>query len=422
MSTAQTIPTEVIQQIFALFSTTFTAHDPALFPWFLGHVCSRWRSIFLDMTTEFWHTIHIAFHWEDTSKPAKNLIQFFLECDPTAPFSFCIRFPGALAKSQPHVRDHMRQILEMLVDESMRWKQISFRVADTPMTHLLPLTRAKDRLPLLQKLQLSYLSYSVPLPLLDVFQSAPSLNVIQMSNPGNWKFDWSTLKVVEVNQLGSGTCDFIPALSQMTNLERLRITSAFRGAVQSDSVVLLPRLAALKCGPSWLAFLRAPALTALTLYVGARKKSNTSDIVLSFLLRSSCNVLHLCITGGEAAAAVEVVRHTPRITRLELLDVDGVERALEKLIISSDPAQPREPLARHLLSLHIRSDFKDDIQRVMPRLISSRTGAAGCKRLQELGVSIPQFNLAADTIGNLIALCKERGIHCFDYQRNVSYT
>ncbi|KAK2459434.1 hypothetical protein APHAL10511_008545 [Amanita phalloides] len=406
---AQNVPAEVIHQIFALFSATLRTVDPTAFPWFLGHICSKWRFIFLSMT-QFWHTISISFQevgsrWQPDIELAKNITQFFLEQNSTAPFSFTFEVLNAFSLRRWE-RENVRRILKMLANESKRWKDVSFWVDSSTFS---PLPRTKDRLPLLRTLHMNLI------PPVDVrnlgqlnamSESAPSLSIISLPKLVRANLAWSNFKDLT---LGSDSSDFYTALPKMTNLERLRIRFRVTQPIHSNDIVYLPRLITLRCDLALLQILKAPALEDLAIDCISQPR----DMVLPFLHRSRCNILRLQISLGEAPMAIEIIQHTPQISQLKLENIYGLDHVVRMLIIST--TMEHEPLARHLLSLHIRGPSSylymsgQFIQSPWPRFIISRRSLAddfGCKKLQKLGTSgMTNFGTY-----ELISLCKERGV------------
>ncbi|KAK2460243.1 hypothetical protein APHAL10511_007632 [Amanita phalloides] len=405
------LPTEVVYLIMDLFATPLSTHELQSFPWFLGHICSTWRSIFLSMTAEFWCSISIWFRPERRdSERTKNVVQFFLERDPAAPFSFEVKSPHHIHEFQQHEIVHICQTLDILTDASMRWKGASFTVRGP--TDLLPLRRAKHRLPLLQKILLCLGLHKVPDQMLDVFQNAPHLNDVVVRELEDWKFNLEDLKAISIDRLGSGAPHFITALPRMAKLKRLRIGTEFDDKLLS-SIIVLPNLTTLGCEHSSLRFLEAPALEDLTIEYNTCNPFNLDvDNIRSFLSRSSStmNILSLGIAQAGAATAVEIIKLTPQVARLRLMDLIQVKKTLKQLTISTNA--PQEPLARHMLSLSI-TDFSRirDYSSQLISLVSSRTrssiaGNDDYKRLRKLDVNHVTRN--AEKV--LVALCKRRGV------------
>ncbi|KAK2459435.1 hypothetical protein APHAL10511_008546 [Amanita phalloides] len=416
------LPTEVIQEVFTSFAAAISTIDPTQFPWFLGHVCSSWRRIFRSMTSEFWTSVFIGFDQGDSdNERTAQVVRFFLERDPAAPFSFDVILKDCISDFPPEEADHIRQTLEMLVDASMRWKDVYIKAC---AEDLLPLARAKNRLPLLRKIQLQFWPETdeVPDALFEIFQNAPSLNVVDMPELAEWKFNLENLTAITLDELGSGASDFIAALPQLTNLELLIIGSTFEHDIPSN-FILLPNVTTLNCKPSWLSFFEAHALKDLSIQ-NEDYDSSISDTVLSFLRRSSCgtNVLRLCIEGADGTTAAEIIKHTPQIVHLELIDIVDIGEILKPLTISTDTSTNPlpEPLARQMQSLSITFTEGDTFEEsLMSDLLSSRTAAKDdnhrYKRLQKFIISTNDDNVSAAVQQRVIALCQERGVQYVEY-------
>ncbi|KAK2466654.1 hypothetical protein APHAL10511_000912 [Amanita phalloides] len=349
----------------------------------------------------------------EDAKHTIDVVRFFLEREPAAPFSFYITLYRHVEDYQQ--ADRLSQIMEMLVDESMRWKKASF---DIDAQGLSLLARTKDHLPLLQRLYLSQSSNEgFPDLLYNIFQNAPSLYSVHIGNLANWKFNWSNLKNLNMRSLpGSRASEFIAALPQMTKLEHLKFDCEYSDAIPSSTVVL-PSLAKLSCRPGWLRFMQAPAMKNLEIDYNNDATSDSPDIVLSFLHRScsALKLLRLSISSAQASTVVEIIRHTPRLTYLSLSDIANPGDVFEQLIIPIDPAQ--EPLVPHLQALSFCDEFICDYDmNLLFYLISSRsdesaTGNCDHGRLQKLEMLVGDMDsVSFVTKVDLIALCEERGI------------
>ncbi|KAK2464801.1 hypothetical protein APHAL10511_003219 [Amanita phalloides] len=407
---AMGLPTEMVEYIFGFFSKTFAACYPESFPWFLGHICSRWRSIFLSMIKHFWRKISIFYPtpW-DYDHDYGDVVRFFLQRKPEAPFSFHFTLSDTVTNYSQGASD-IFNILEMMTDESMRWDSLLF---DALLPEdLLLLARAKNRIknriPLLRTVQL-HTNRSAGEPLNDMFQTAPSLNAIEVYHLLGWQFNWSNLTDVVVRYMRDGD---LTALSQMTKLERLSMNGNYCDDTPSD-VIVLPRLTSLVCGPTWLPLLNAPALETLSVYDIDR---NSFDVVLSFIQRSSCDISHFGIHTTQSGTVLEIIRHTPNLISLNLHDIHDIGLVLEKLTVPTEPGPGQ--LVRHMESLDIIYNYAHDTiaaLRQLPDLISSRTGTtahhAGCAELRRLEICRSLLPLASpDTLKTIATLCNERGV------------
>ncbi|KAK2464710.1 hypothetical protein APHAL10511_003286 [Amanita phalloides] len=404
------IPPEIIQQIFAIFSTPLSTFDLRQFPWVLGHVCSAWRHIFLSMTIEFWDSISVIF-FERGYKHPLDIIRFFLERDQEAPFSLHVHAPYNLSQINRRAADHMRRAMKMLASKSMRWKKASFDLSPHDM---LLLTGAKDHLPLLQEIELSWVpAEGMPDPPYETFHNAPSLNIVNIKCLGDWKFNLLNLKEFSVGSLESGASNFIATLPQMTKLERLGLGCSPDPAISLNTIIL-PNLTRLSCHADWLHYLNTPALEDL--FVNYYEDPNPINIVPTFLHGSSCGlkIVRLGMASTGAATAVEIIRCTPRITHLHLISIRNIGDVLKQLTISTNPAQG--PLARHLLSFSLYIyDADDDHMDLLFAMLSSRTISTAanngdCARIQKLDVGGHLYKVSRFAKRKIAALCTERGV------------
>ncbi|KAK2461160.1 hypothetical protein APHAL10511_006687 [Amanita phalloides] len=404
------IPADIVQGIFAVFSTTLSTEDPKSFPWFLGHICSRWRSIFRSMTVDIWSKISIMYNADSGSRRHyKDLVRFFLDRDPAAPISFDFILLACNSKFSAQEAYDMRLILEMLIDESMRWRSIL--VSGFRPSALLPLAHARNRLPLLREAHIPFPGVKAFGPLHDIFQTAPSLNVIHLYDAANWKFIWSNLTEVHIARFELGSHDFIAALPQMIKLERLNITCPLKDYTP-PKITVLSKLVKLECHYTWFPLLNTPALVDLTIL---NDSINPSDILRAFLHTSSCDILRLRIISARTMAALDIIRLLPRIVHLELFDVFA-DCALYDLTISTEPGC--EQLARHITSFGIYSnpDPSEDPSLLLD-FISSRTGTeadnAGCAKLQRLDIGGLLSKTSHWVVESITELCKEREVQCW---------
>ncbi|KAK2459867.1 hypothetical protein APHAL10511_008067 [Amanita phalloides] len=409
------LPTEIVLLIMDLFATTLSTGKLRSFPWFLGHICSAWRSIFLSMTAEFWSRISIEFvPWRNLNEElerTKNVVHFFLERDSAAPFSFEVKSLYRLHELLLPEGVCVRQTLDMLMDTSMRWKDASFTVARAKV--LLPLLRAKHRLPILIDCGLN----KVPDLLFDVFQNAPHLNDVVVRGLGDWKFNFEDLEAISLDELEFGAPHFITALPRMTKLKRLRIGTEFDDKLLS-SIIVLPNLTILSCEPSSLHFLEAPTLEDLTIEYNTCNPFNPNvDNIQSFLSRSSStmNILSLGIIRAESATAIDIIKLMPQLAHLKLVNLHYVNNrdilrcrnVLEALTISTNA-----PLACQMLSLSI-SDFaksRNNDDQLISLVLSRTTRDSVVDRLQKLDISDPLHNVSRNARNILIALCKKHGV------------
>ena len=89
-SIAQNIPEDVICEVFTHFPVRLDVVGSGCFPWYLGHICSKWRVAFLS-TPQFWNYNRIcgntiSVHDQRKMKRITDIVTFFLEQNPGCPF------------------------------------------------------------------------------------------------------------------------------------------------------------------------------------------------------------------------------------------------------------------------------------------------------------------------------------------------
>ena len=131
----------------------------AEFPWYLGHICSPWRAVFLSMRQEFWGKFML---YPPTSRSLKfkarrcaALVKLFIECARGQPFSFDI-----------HQDTQSRIILKKFMKESSCWLDASFSIAKSEISSLL---KIKNRLPHLRSPHLTHPKRAIPKSCRDIF-------------------------------------------------------------------------------------------------------------------------------------------------------------------------------------------------------------------------------------------------------------
>ncbi|KAF8337827.1 hypothetical protein F5887DRAFT_521140 [Amanita rubescens] len=360
--TAQNLPVDIIQNIFGYFSTSLRlSYTSKGFPWFLGHVCSAWRAIFLTMTTEFWQSISLDYRWPSEARQIKCILEmtrFFVARNREETISFSYLLPtDDWTHGQQGVTD-LRRVLEVLVEESMRWESVSIETASLDLPTL---QRVKDRLPSLRSLMLRipvhHSSNTPPGP--GIFENAPSLQEVTLVGHFNWKLNWSSLTALELGQAHFER-DELGILSRALNVETLTIQHASAVSPVTGSsapipqTIKLPHLKwfSLQGNAQFLTVLEAPKLDELKLEFHINRDLAS---VTSFLSRSSCTIRRLALKSVAQSAFGEILRRTPEIEHLELRRQSNLIHYLEALDASprNSSSGGEERLARHLKSLTV---------------------------------------------------------------------
>ncbi|KIL59703.1 hypothetical protein M378DRAFT_997134 [Amanita muscaria Koide BX008] len=281
----QNMTMDIIREIFKYFSTPLVipipdSEDMEPFPWYLGQICSLWRTTFFSMYYEFWSTIIINPPypaWKETVSVAK----MFLERTEGRPFSFSLK-----AK-------HRSPILDLFTAESTRWKGLSLYLHHNGENIPL-LWRIKNRTPQLRSLAVNY-ELGLCSDLAVIFKDVPALTHLSLMHVGDWWMDWSLLTKLELRrEFDVGR--LLRVLSQTINLERLELNrlisnprELIKRSEESFDPVTLPRLRTLEISSlAMFQFLTTPALQGLYIYKPG--KEPVHENCASFFTRSSCQL------------------------------------------------------------------------------------------------------------------------------------
>ena len=426
-SAAQKLPSDIIREIFGYFSTSLVrAHASKQFPWSLGHVCSTWRATFLTMTTEFWQSISIDYCYRspDTHHIHRivEMTKFFVTRNQEERISFHYRI---LLGSQDRLKfSNLRSVLDVLVEESMRWESVSIEPVPED---LVTLRTVKGRLPSLRSLTLS----TVPgrhssNDQLDIFEHAPSLQEVALVEDFNWKLKWSSLTTLKLFGAHFVQNEF-SILSQALNVETLVIGHVTWGVMGSDDpvplAIRLPHLKrfSLLGGARFLTILEAPMLHEMRLEFHIHRDLPS---VTSFLSRSSCRIQRLTIGSTTQSALAQILRRTPEIEHLELHGQRELIHCLEALDASPLIPTSREgKLARRLKSLTVatsayrtsNSPFTPQELDQLMKLIKSRNGLEGSteghvERLETLTALLLLVQERPRSLAELEIFCRDMGV------------
>ncbi|KAF8622951.1 hypothetical protein AX15_006626 [Amanita polypyramis BW_CC] len=385
LAIAQSIPSEIIREILKHFSAHLEVHHSKAFPWFLGHVCSLWRTEFLSMKQEFWRKIILT----TGADSDVTLVEMFLERNRGLPFSF------KLSCHEPH------PVLDRLVAESARWEDVEIRVLREDL--FLSLMPIKGHLPLLRSLS-SCLSVTpaeevggkaaLPDSCQDIFMNAPYLTRLTLFHISTWRFKWSSLTYFELIDSVSNpvTLDVFPL---MENLEKLVVGEVY---CEYQGFITMPRLESLAInrGYKFLNILRTPLLKQLYLKItpqDARYMKSCPAACISFIQRSSCRLQHLEIPRCDVAMLEEVLPYSPEIGHLSLLGSADILKFLRR---SSNLS---------LKSLRIHAVLPSE------HYIKALPDLAAVNQLQELIVSFPGHpHISRDAQAQLRSQCSAYGI------------
>jgi hypothetical protein len=286
------LPTEILREIFAYFSSPLRVSQAYRFPWYLGQVCSRWRALFFSMQSTFWRKIEIGRDynpWLGRLMPSPErvttILAFFLNNRTQgAPFSFSFFHPNGYRQE----KKHMRRILKDLLDYSRQWEEVSIRLQ---LADLNLLRDAKGHLPLLKRLDIvvdNDYRGMVPHPSLTIFEDAPLLTHVVVGGIFAWEFDWPSLTILSIGYLQNLTRTFA-ILQKTVNLVELTVSHVvYNGDVAISGLIHLPHLKYLFTrGDGLLTVLETPALRRLEIWTSQDASSVAkARVVVDFFHRS----------------------------------------------------------------------------------------------------------------------------------------
>ena len=253
------IPTDILREVFRQCSSSpLQAHSAWKFPWYLGQVCSHWRTLFFSMRSTFWNKIVIEgmFSRAKTAN-VQEIIAFFIDCTHGQPFSFTF-----CMGDRSGVRLH--GVLADLCAHSEQWEEASIRLLSSELEHL---CSVKGRLPGLKKLEIvvawsmkhERMRSTIAGMATNVFEDAPLLTHVGLRDDHTWQFNfnWSSLTIVNFLCLEYSE-SILAILRETTNLVELTLVCSLGKHlnIEGGGLIHLPRLEHLCV--DW-----APLLTAL---------------------------------------------------------------------------------------------------------------------------------------------------------------
>ena len=346
-STLRRMPTEIICEIFSHLSAPLKVNHAHEFPWYLGQICSQWRTLFLSMQSAFWQEIEIDWlrpvhdsHIQRSySERIEEIFTFFLNCTRAEPFSFTL-FRCGYSK---HENSSARWILHALLEHSRQWDQVHI-VLELPEVRLL--CAAKGRLTHLKRLELivfdpdnyQHDDVSLPQTVCNLFHDAPLLTHVIIPQISNWKLNWSSLTVLDLRSASiDNVGPMFNVLRETINLVKLAVNPTFMwygmqmdNEVSTNGLIHLPRLKCLSLkGVELLIALEVPTLQRLkiTFYDDDDPEIEDAGIMVAFLSRSRLRLDTFITELAKGATIKEVLPYMPDLENLifrktgELADV-----------------------------------------------------------------------------------------------------
>ncbi|KIL64823.1 hypothetical protein M378DRAFT_162674 [Amanita muscaria Koide BX008] len=346
------------------------------FPWYLGQICSLWRTTFFSMYSEFWSTININAHhryphsvWEE----AVSVATVFLERTEGRPFSFSV-----------DAKHPCPPILDLFIAESTSWKAVSLCLDDDDEN--IPLFRnIKNRIPQLRSLAVS-IELGMPRDLPLIFEDVPALTHLSLIHLGNWRMDWSLLTQLELSrEFNVGR--LLRVLSQATNLERLAFNKFIMNpkalSEKNFDPVTLPRLRTLEIsGLAILRFLTTPALQGL--YISKCRQEPLAVICASFFKRSSCQLQRF---GAIQFRPNDFTTILPYMPDLKVLSMCAPLDLTPEFVESMTCRTGEQPLMPQLRVLRLSTIIWKDAES-FKKMLESRSSDRFLHSVQELKVIV----------------------------------
>ncbi|KIL61175.1 hypothetical protein M378DRAFT_167355 [Amanita muscaria Koide BX008] len=302
-----------------------------VFPWYLGQICSSWRTVFIS-SPQFWSTLDINIDaCLEEELPYHDsifeLVQLALKRSNGYPLSLSIAmhwvFEGDTAAT---IRMRTKDILEMLVAHSMSWRDLHLVLHHSCYPTLY---RAKDQLPVLRSIKAPLTTFKFTIlqqirwdsiNFQDIFTNATQLTRVHFfAVKIYWSINWSPMTVIHLVSVTS-LDEVIPTLRQTSALEELVIGIIHNPGSLSPAPVHLPFLKMLYFPTLMLlSLLHTPRLEAL--YIRNDHWPDGSDTdpllitTLSGYFSTVPNLRKLAIYPHDARDAFPMLKGAPNNTR-----------------------------------------------------------------------------------------------------------
>ncbi|KAG7095801.1 hypothetical protein E1B28_006501 [Marasmius oreades] len=174
LSPARRLPSEILQAIFfsclpsRISEDSFDIWDVRQAPWVLTQVCSRWRSISLGCP-RLWE--NVVLHAPSLKRPIRGRIQML-----QAHIDRAGNLPLRVRLHSEYDRKEDRDVVDILVIHSLRWRVLDLKVPVTLFKMMRPIS---GRLPQLQKLQIYAQNYHAE-DVSFMFRNTPALQDIRL--------------------------------------------------------------------------------------------------------------------------------------------------------------------------------------------------------------------------------------------------
>jgi hypothetical protein len=428
------IPTELLQEVFKQIKQSLAsrlrAHSrkpdqPGRFPWYLGHVCSRWRSLFLSMRSTFWNRIDIELWHDDYSGEEESreseIVAFFLDRTRGAPFSFSFGTIRRNLHAEQEPYNIPLAILARLVVHSEQWKEVFFELSSSEVGCL---CAAKGLLPLLTKLELVVNKDADYEPTQnmtsDVFEDAPLLTQIMLCDHSTQRFkvNSSPLTIVylvylthhkNIRAVLRESIDLVDLNISETRVENLHI--------EGGELIHLPRLERLYIDVvPLLTILETPTLKHLAIdhwRDGGTLSSHFAEldetrVIIAFLCRLGIKLDTLMLFGGHAIHVREILPSIPEVDTLALRGVKGMAYVFEWLAKIETQELPFTNLfVTWPFRMYDEDLYRTEVDALHDMIVRRNPTGEGCPSPQEIVI---QSNGSDSLAVHLESLCRARGI------------
>ncbi len=331
MNIGTRVPTEILCEIFLLLrDKPIALHELKNrsrfneFPWAVGRVCRRWRSVFLSYPA-LWSTLSIEEPRLNSIKRTSSVAYIaemsrrttiYLRRSGRHPLTIIVRVSSVASYTA---------VWSMLLLRSDLWKKADLWISNGYM--LYGLIRRRGRMPILESLKITVVNFRCHKGL-GAFDIAPRLTELELVHRegiksgklGRWSFPWAQLTKLKMRV---PYLDFahISALRtfllQVQNLEELRfliddVKEEF-GIFKCPSV-RFPRLRLLEISvvfPGVFSWFEAPVLEHLLVHdcfdLDTYALRDYKEELSSFLHRSSCHVRHLTLQSCDIDVAEDIM-------------------------------------------------------------------------------------------------------------------
>ena len=420
----QTLTPELITEIILQSSVReweLCLHAPCLFPWYLGHICRAWRSVFVS-TPQIWANLSFdsGHFYRKTLRHFEHALSVAEMCmvwsrDHPLSFRYSV---GAVHPLDPISSTTCCKLLETLIRHSTRWQdvRITLPVAESQMLYAV-----KNRLPALRSIQLMVTmdqSACETSTFGDLFVHTPHLRCISLDHPNynypSWKIDWSL--ITAIHHIRGSLDEVTSLLHQTTAIEELTISVTYPMVhLYNIRPVTLPSLKVLRVAAlGELGFLETPSLESLS--IGDLSCLSVDFTMLQSITFNFFRPLHhlkelVLRTAGEREVTM-IMRNLPEVHQLSfrLRSTAYTRRTLE---ILSQCSQARSFREITYGEWHFGAHTLEVVSDVVTGWAGQKGGLKGIgpfENLTHFFFESPKVDLPGDRVLFLKRRFKERGI------------